>query len=576
MTATWPALSSLSRTLFRIVLKRQKYGTQYKVPASVQILAKNVRIVGLTAGSSAKKHDLSPISRYKSLFQPQAATKPAFSLFLKHYTVLSSIKSLASQTAAYGLSTIVGRMLNYLLVPLYVRLFLPAEYGVVTDLYALVAFLNIVFTYGMETAYFRKVQEGGEKVYQTAFWSLLLSSVLFTALLLLLAQPIANGLRYPSHPEYVRWFALILGLDALAAMPFARLRQLQKALQFAGLKLLNIGLNIGLNLFFLLLCPWLVANNELEAVTTLVYDPQVGVGYIFLSNLLANGVTLLFLLPHFPRNFAGFDFTTWRSMFVYSLPLVFAGMAGMVNETIDRVLLKYLLPLSREEALHEVGVYGAVYKLAMLMSIFTQTFRTAAEPFFFQQSKNANATLVYARVMHVFVFAGGSIFLGVTLFMDVAKYFVSPAYFGGLHVVPILLLANLFLGMYYNQSVWYKLADKTRWGMYLSFFGAAITLVGNWLLIPEIGYLGSAYTTLVCYFMMMGASYLLGQKHYPVPYNLERLARYVGLALLFFFLEGWLQGYLSEPTLWVLRVLLLFVYVVQGLVTEKLFKSVTS
>lgn len=467
-------------------------------------------------------------------------------------------------------------MLNYLLVPFYVRLFVPAEYGVVTDLYALVAFLNIVFTYGMETAYFRKVQEAGDKVYHTAFWSLLLSSLLFTSVLLLLAQPIANGLRYPNHPEYVQWFALILGLDALAAMPFARLRQLQKALQFAGVKLLNIGLNIGFNLFFLLLCPWLTENNQLTALTQLVYDPQIGVGYIFLSNLLANGITLLFLLPHFPRTFVGFDLATWRSMFVYSLPLVFAGMAGMVNETIDRVLLKYLLPLSREEALHEVGVYGAVYKLAMLMSIFTQTFRTAAEPFFFQQAKNANATLTYARVMHVFVLAGGTIFLGVTLFMDVAKHFVSEAYFSGLHVVPILLLANLFLGMYYNQSVWYKLADKTRWGMYLSFFGAGITLLGNWLLIPIIGYTGSAYATLACYFLMMAASYVLGQKHYPVPYNLPRLARYVGLALLFFGLEAWLQPLLAAPLLWTMRVLFIFVYALQGVLTEKLFKSVTS
>jgi len=467
-------------------------------------------------------------------------------------------------------------MLNYLLVPLYVRLFVPAEYGVVTDLYAMVAFLNIVFTYGMETAYFRNVQDRGEKVYQTAFWSLLFSSLLFTGLLLLFAQPIATGLRYPNHPEYVRWFALILGLDALAVMPFARLRQLQKALQFAGVKLLNIGLNIGLNLFFLLLCPWLIENNFFTPLTDLVYRPDVGVGYIFLSNLLANGVTLLWLLPHFPRSFAGFDGSIWRSMFVYSLPLVFAGMAGMVNETIDRVLLKYLLPLSREEALHEVGVYGAVYKLAMLMSIFTQTFRTAAEPFFFQQAKNPDATRIYAQTMHVFVLAGGTIFLGVTLFMDVAKHFVSEAYFSGLHVVPILLLANLFLGMYYNQSVWYKLADKTRWGMYLSFFGAAITLLGNWLLIPVIGYTGSAYTTLACYFMMMGASYWLGQKYYPVPYNLKRIGRYLALAVLFFWLEGWLQAYLATPAMWVLRVLLIFVYALQGLITEKLFKSVTS
>jgi O-antigen/teichoic acid export membrane protein len=488
---------------------------------------------------------------------------------------LSQIRALANQTAAYGLSTMVGRMLNYLLVPLYVRVFVPAEYGVVTDLYAMVAFLNIVYTYGMETAYFRKVQQGGEKVYHTAFWSLFISSVVFTCLLLLFAQPLAQGLRYANHPEYVRWFALILGLDALASMPFARLRQLQKAWQFAGIKLFNIGLNIGLNLFFLLLCPWLIENQQLAGLTQLVYDPHVGVGYIFLSNLLANGFTLLLLLPHFPKKFSGLDGATWKSMFAYSLPLVFAGMAGMVNETIDRVLLKYLLPLSTEAALHEVGVYGAVYKLAMLMSLFTQTFRTAAEPFFFQQASKDDAPQTYAKVMHVFVLAGGCIFLGVTLFMDVAKHFVSEAYFSGLPVVPVLLLANLFLGMYYNQSVWYKLADQTRWGMYLSFFGAAITLVGNWLLIPVMGYTGSAYTTLLCYFLMMAASYMLGQKYYPVPYNLPRLARYLVLAVLFFVLESFLHELLSQPWLWLLRFGLLFTYALQGLLTEKLFKSVT-
>lgn len=489
---------------------------------------------------------------------------------------MSQIKSLASQTAAYGLSTIVGRMLNYLLVPLYVRLFAPAEYGVVTDLYALVAFLNIVYTYGMETAYFRKVQQAGEKVYQTAFWSLFASSLVFTALIYLAASPIANGLRYPEHPEYVRWFALILGFDALAALPFARLRQGQKALRFASIKLVNIGLNVGLNLFFLLGCPYLVENNLLTGLTDLLYNPNLGVGYIFLSNLIANGLTLLLLLPLFPRRFSGFDGSMWREMFSYSLPLLFAGLAGMVNETIDRVLLKYLLPMSTKEALHELGVYGAVYKLAMLMSIFTQTFRTAAEPFFFQQAGRADARQTYARVMHVFVLAGGFIFLGVTLFMDVAKHFVSEAYFEGLHVVPALLLANLFLGMYYNQSVWYKLSDQTRWGMYISLFGAAITLLGNFLLIPHFGYTGSAYTTLLCYFLMMAVSYRLGQKYYPVPYSLARLAQYILLALFFYLLAETLAPKLPEAGAWALRLFLLFTYALQGLFTEKRFKSVTS
>jgi O-antigen/teichoic acid export membrane protein len=489
---------------------------------------------------------------------------------------LSQIKSLASQTAAYGLSTILGRTLNYLLVPLYTRLFLPAEYGVVTDLYALVAFLNIVYTYGMETAFFRKVQSEGFRVYQTAFWSLLISSLLFTGLLLLLAQPIANGLRYPNHPEYIRWFALILGLDALAALPFARLRHEEKALKFAGIKLVNIGLNIGLNLFFLLLCPWLVASGKLSFLTNLVYSAEVGVGYIFLSNLLANGITLLFLLPLFPRRFSGFDYGLWQQMFGYALPLLFAGLAGMVNETIDRIMLKYLLPMSTQEALHEVGIYGAVYKLAMLMSIFTQTFRTAAEPFFFRQANQADARQVYAQVMQVFVLAGGLIFLGVTLFLPIVRHFIDAAYFEGLGVVPILLLANLFLGMYYNQSVWYKLSDQTRWGMYLSVAGAAITILGNWLLIPHYGYVGSAYTTLACYLSMMLLSYWLGQRYYPVPYRLNRIARYLLLALLVYLIDLGISPLLPEVFAWILRILLFFGYALQGLYAEKLFKSVTS
>lgn len=469
----------------------------------------------------------------------------------------------------------VGRMLNYLLVPLYTRLFVPAEYGVVTDLYALVAFLNVVYTYGMETTYFRKVQQGGLGVYATAFWSLGLSSVLFSGLLLLGAPVLAGLLQYPAHPEYVRWFALILAFDALATLPFARLRQEQKALRYAGIRLFNIGLNVGLNLFFLLTCPWLLQNGIATDFISLIYQPEMGVGYIFLSNLLANALTLVWLLPLVPA-WKGFDTTLWKEMLMYGIPLLFAGLAGMVNETLDRALLKYLLPGTVEARFHALGIYGAVYKLAMLMSLFTQTFRMAAEPFFFQQASRADARQTYARVMQYFVLAAGAIGLGVLLFMDLVKYFIDPAYFEGLYVVPILLLANLFLGVYYNQSVWYKLADKTRWGMYLSIFGALITIVANYLLIPTLGYAGSAWATLLCYAGMMVASYVLGQRYYAVPYRLGRLALYLFAAVLLWQLALWLAPEAAGWLDWLTRILLFFGYLLLGFFLEKPMKSVTS
>ncbi len=488
---------------------------------------------------------------------------------------MSNLRALAGQTALYGLSTIVGRMLNYLLVPLYTRLFLPQEYGVVTDLYALVAFMNVVFTYGMETAYFRRAAEKGDTAYGTAFWSLTVSSVVFTALLLLGADPLAAALRYPEHPEYIRWFALILGLDALAVIPFARLRQQQQALRFALLKIINIVLNTGLNLFCLLLLPYWQKEGIAPALTDALYYPEMGVGYIFLVNLIANGITLLTLVPSFPRFRRSFDPALWREMFVYGLPLLPAGLAGMVNETFDRVLLKYLLPGTVQQNLYQVGIYGAVYKIAMLMSLFTQTFRTAAEPFFFQNAKALNAKQIYVQVMNYFVLAGCLIFIGVMLFLDIVKGFVGDAYHSGLGVVPVLLLANLMLGIYYNQSVWYKLADKTRYGMWFSLFGALLTIALNFALIPWLGYMGSAWATLVVYAAMAVMSYFYGQKHYPVPYQTGKILSYILLATgMVLFETYWLREQ-NGVWIWLVRSLLLIAYALFGIWREKPFKSLT-
>lgn len=455
------------------------------------------------------------------------------------------LKRLAGQTAVYGLSSIVGRLLNYLLVPLYTHVFLTSQYGVVTIMYSYVAFLIVILTYGMETAFFRFSEaRPGEK--QVVFGTSLLS-VLFTSLLFVLAttffrQPIAGALRFPDHPEYILWFGLILGMDALSAIPFARLRSENKAFRFAGIKLVNIGVNIGFNLFFLLLCPWLLEGGPemLKGPVSAVYNPSIGVGYVFISNLIASGVTLLLLLPVMFRARPVFSPALWRQMLIYALPLLVAGLAGVVNESLDKLLLNHLLP--SETAMSQVGIYGACYKISIMMTIFIQAFRFAAEPFFFSQASRKDARQMYARIMKYFVLACLLIFLGIMLFMDIVQYFVGPAYREGLGVVPILLLANMFLGIYFNLSIWYKLDGQTRFGAWFALAGAVLTIVLNIWWIPLIGYHGSAWATLACYVFMAALSFGFGQKHFPIPYETGRILGLIAAAVLIYLASGLIGG----------------------------------
>ncbi len=458
------------------------------------------------------------------------------------------LKKLLGQTAVYGLSSIVGRLLNYLLVPLYTRLFLPAEYGVVTDLYAYVGFLIVLLTYGMETAFFRFAEKSKNqnKVFSTAVTPLFLTSSIFITLVILFAQPIANILMYPEHKEYIIWFAIIIGVDAFISLPFAKLRQENKAIKFATFKFINIGLNIGFNLFFLLLCPYILKNNS-SSIIGYIYNPNLGIGYIFISNLIASLSTLLLFVPDFLKVKYTFSKALLKQLLLYGSPLLFAGLAGMVNEVIDRILLKYLtVPPENVKDAHEytmsqIGIYGANYKLSILMTLFIQAFRYAAEPFFFAQRKERGAKKTYADVMKYFVIFGLLIFLGVMLYIDIAKRFIANEYWEGLKVVPILLLANLFLGIIYNLSVWFKLTDRTKYGAYIAGLGALITLALNFILIPIIGYLGSAWATFACYFVMMTVSYLLGRKYYRINYQIRRIAAYtmlaVGIYLVSYFIE---------------------------------------
>jgi len=453
---------------------------------------------------------------------------------------LNPLKKLLKQTAIYGLSSVVGRLLNYLLVPLYTRFFLPEEYGVVTELYAYVAFLVVILTYGIETAFFRFSQreKNNRVVYSTSLISLLVTSILFVIILFSFSENISSAIGYPSNQEYIKWFALIIGLDAISSISFAKLRALNKATRFALIRLVNIFVNIGLNLFFIIYCPYVIENNlqSLNFVNS-VYSSEIGVGYIFIANLISSFITILMLFPEMINSVWIFDKKLWRKMMIYASPLLIAGLAGMTNETIDRILLKYLLPENINSA-REIGLYGAFYKLSVIMILFIQTFRFAAEPFFFAQERNANSKKVYADVMKFFIIVISFIFLIVTTFYNFFIGFLGSEYHDdrGFVVVSILLLANFFLGIYYNLSIWYKLTEKTIFGAYLSFFGAIITIALNFILIPTIGFIGSAIATLVCYFLMTFASFLLAKKHYPIPYDYNRIFLYFSLMISIFFI----------------------------------------
>lgn len=443
------------------------------------------------------------------------------------------MKKLAGETAIYGLSSIVGRFLNYLLVPLYVSQFDPGVYGVVTELYAWVGFLIVALTYGMETAFFRffNKEKDNPKVYSTALSSIVFSSFIFMGVFLFLAQPIADAMQYSGNVEYIMWFTLILSFDAITAIPFAKLRADHKPTYFAVVKLVNIGLNIGINLFFVYYCKE-AHDNHTGTWAASLYDPSIGVGYVFIANLVASGVTLLMLLPQMRQITNGFDSNLWKRMLAYSWPLILVGMAGIINEMLDRTLLKYLLPGTTDENLYQLGIYGACYKLAMLMSLFIQAFRYASEPFFFAQADQAGSKQLYAKVLNYFTIFGCGVFLVITLFIDFFKYFIpNEEYHIGLHVVPILLMANLFLGLYVNLSIWYKLTDKTKLGAWVAAAGAAVTIALNVAFIPTYGYTASAWATLASYATLTLLSYWLGRKYYPVPYQLRKVLFYIVLAL---------------------------------------------
>lgn len=452
---------------------------------------------------------------------------------------MKALQKLAGQTAIYGLPSIVGRLLNYLLIPLHTSVFLTEQFGVITEMYAYVAFLVVMLTYGMETAYFRfqSQQNNDRSIYSTTLFSLFGSTILFWILTTYFAQEIANAIHYPNNSEYVVWFAFIVGMDAIASIPMARLRIEGKAMQFALINLISIAVNIGLNYFWVGYCIPATIEGKTNFFIEHFYTDEIGVGYVFLANLFASAFKFLLLSPQFIRLHLNFDVNLLKKMLLYGSPILISSIAIIINESADKILLKWLLveELGNTKATSEVGIYGACYKLSIIITLFIQAFRYAAEPFFFNQAEEKNAKTTYALVMKYFVMVCATIFLGVMLYIDIIKYFLADkAYWEGLHIVPILLFANIFLGLFYNLSVWYKLNGQTKYGAYIASFGALITLVLNLLLIPKIGYTGSAWATLVCYGSMVVISYFLGQKHFPIRYPIKKIFLYLSLSLIFY------------------------------------------
>ncbi len=461
---------------------------------------------------------------------------------------MNPIKRLAGQTAIYGLPFIVSRILFYLLVPLYTRLFLPGEYGTVSVFYSYTALLLVILIYGMETAFFRYSQEETDKnrVFSTSFISLVISTFLFLLLSIGFSGTVASWIQYPDKQIYVIWFALIIGFDILTTIPFAKLRALNRPVRFAYLKVINVSTAVFFNLFFLLLCPYILQHTTsdfLEDAVRLIYNPEWGIEYIFIANLIASALTFLLLIPEMTGFKLVFDRILWRRMFIYAFPLLFAGMAGIINETFDRILLRYMLP--SDIAVAEVGIYSACYKIAILMTIFITAYRYAADPFFFSYYKKLDAKVIYARVMNYFVIAVSIIFLTTMLYLDdfIMPILIGEEYWEGKAVIPILMLAHLFLGIYFNLSIWYKLTGQTNYGAWLGILGAVITVGLNVLWIPRSpdhylsGYMGSAWATFIGYGVMLVLSYLLGQKYYRVPYQLSKIFTYLGIAVGFYYLS---------------------------------------
>ncbi len=445
------------------------------------------------------------------------------------------------------MSSIGARFISYLLTPYLTAVLTKADYGKMGLVYAAIPLLNVLFTYGMETTYFRFAQqENRQTLYNTVSISLLSSTVFLGVVLWLFRHQLAQFAGLPDYPGLIKLSIIIIALDTLSRMPFARLRQEGRPVKFAFISISGIVLNMGLTYFFLSYC-----HNAIKADphswVGLFYDPaQNPVVYAVVANLAQSAFTLILLWKEFISFEWKLDSTLWKTMMIYSLPLIVAGMGGMINETLDRLMLKWWVPGTEKYKEEQVGVYNACYKLSILITLFVQAFRMGAEPFFFKQAGTQNQKYTYARVMKFFVITITTMFLVVSLFIIIWRGFIDSKHWEGLRVVPILLLANMFLGIYYNLSIWYKLGHKTTAGATITLIGAAITLLVNGLFIPSYGYMACAWATFFCYASMMVISFVWGQKRYPVPYAWKKLSAYLVIVVLLYFVHRALDHYIHS------------------------------
>ncbi len=428
---------------------------------------------------------------------------------------MSNFKALAKDTAIYGISSIVGKFLNYLLVPLYTRILEnTADYGIVTNLYAWTALLLVILTYGTETGFFRFANKEGydaPSVYKTTLYTVFTTSALFAVLCLIFQQPIANGLGYVGHGNFIAMMAVTVALDAFASIPFAYLRYQKRPFVFACLKLLFVILNIAFNILFLIILK------------------KQDVTYVFVSNILATAIQTLILIPFTLPKGGRYSWTTLKEVLRYSLPLLVLGVAGIMNQTLDRILFPYLYTGADAQA--QLGIYGACFKVAMVMMMFTQAFRYAYEPFVFAKHKDRNSVEAYADAMKYYIIFSLMILLGVIFYLDIFKYIIGSRYWEGLKIVPVVLWTYVFQGIYFNLSFWYKLTDETKWGAYFSLIGLGITLVLQLIGVPLIGYWASCGSSLVCFFVIMLLSYFTGRKRLNIPYDLKSIGAYTLLTL---------------------------------------------
>ncbi|WP_396179069.1 lipopolysaccharide biosynthesis protein [Flavobacterium sp.] len=460
---------------------------------------------------------------------------------------MSLYKNLFKQTAIYGLATVLPRMLSFLLVMVHTSTLVKADYGETTILLAYMVFFNVILSYGMETAFFRfyNSEDNKKDVVETSTISVFWTSIGFLFLSIFFRDTLSKWINV--EVEYVTYAIWILVLDALVIIPFSKLRAEQRPIVYAVIKIGNVVINMALNLFFLLYLPQIAQNNPDTFLATLYFD-DFQIGYIFIANLIASLATFVVLSPNYFHVKWHFDFQLWKRMMQYGFPILIAGIAFAVNEHFDKIFLEYLLPKDTGKA--DVGAYAACYKLGLFMVLFATAFRLGIEPFFFSFAKNENAKQTYAIITKFFVIFGSLILLTVIVFADLLKMIMIPdqSYWEAMKVVPLIILANFFLGIYNNLSVWYKLTDKTKIGAYISVVGALLTLILNYILIPKYSYMGSAVATIMAYGSMMVISYTLGNRYYPIPYDIKKIGGYLGVSILFsifsfyFFRENYFVG----------------------------------